>query len=311
MKNSVAWLFYLAVLASAQAAEPLHRIVPRTPEALRQVFAHGESPLPFLSAHRGGPDIGYPENCIETFEHTLQRTWSALEIDPRRTKDGVIVLHHDVTLDRTTTGKGKLSDHTLAELKQLRLKDVKGEVTSFRMPTLDEAIDWARGKTVLVIDQKDMSAEERARFITEKKAESFVMMIVSSFKDVQKVHAINPEIKMEVMIPNRKKVEEFDELGVPWVNVVAFVGHKPSEDPELCRMIHARGASCMIGTSRHLDRKVLNGEVDDIQSLAKDYRAFIKRGADVIETDIPVELGKLVPDWSKVPEDRQTYFQVR
>jgi len=106
-------------------------------------------------------------------------------------------------------------------------------------------------------------------------------------------------------------VEEFDELGVPWVNVVAFVGHKPSEDPELYRMIHARGASCMIGTSRHLDRKVLNGEVDDIQSLAKDYRAFIKRGADVIETDIPVELGKLVPDWSKVPEDRQTYFQVR
>ena len=59
---------------------------------------------------------GYPENCIATFEHTLQHTFSILEIDLQFTKDGQIVLHHDPTLDRTTTGTGPVADHTLKEL---------------------------------------------------------------------------------------------------------------------------------------------------------------------------------------------------
>ena len=50
----------------------------------------------------------------------------------------------------------------------------------------------------------------------------------------------------------------------------------------------------MIGTSRNLDRKVLTGDVADIGVLEPDYRAFLRRGADVIETDIPVPLGKLL-----------------
>jgi glycerophosphoryl diester phosphodiesterase len=45
------------------------------------------------------------------------------EIDPRITKDSVVVLMHDATLDRTTTGTGRVADHTWAELQQLRLKD--------------------------------------------------------------------------------------------------------------------------------------------------------------------------------------------
>ena len=60
---------------------------------------------------------------------------------------------------------------------------------------------------------------------------------------------------MEVMIPNRAKVAEFDQLGVPWQNIVAFVGHVPPEDPGLYEQIHAKGACCMIGTSRNFDRQ--------------------------------------------------------
>ena len=64
---------------------------------------------------------------------------------------------HDPTLERTTTGKGRVVDFTLGELKQLRLKDNSGNVTEFQIPTLDEVLDWARGKTILVLDQKDVS----------------------------------------------------------------------------------------------------------------------------------------------------------
>ena len=272
----------------------LHRIDAQTPQGLQELFKHSEEALPVVSAHRGGPMAGYPENCIATFEHTLAAGFAMLEIDPRYTKDGSIVVVHDATLERTTTGKGKVTDFTLAELKQLKLKDNSGKVTEFGMPTLDEAIEWARGKTILVLDQKDVPALARLKKIEEHKAEAFVMMIVGNFKDVQAVHAANPNVMMEVFIANREKAAEFDKLGVPWKNVIAFVGHVVPEDRGLYEMIHAKGAKCMIGTSRNLDRQVITGQVAEIKQLEAGYREFLARGADVIETDIPVLLAPML-----------------
>jgi glycerophosphoryl diester phosphodiesterase len=167
-------------------------------------------------------------------------------------------------------------------------------VTVYQMPTLDEVIEWARGKTLLVLDQKDIPAAERADIVTRHKAEAYVMLIVSSFNEVVAVHRLNPNIAMEVMIPTLAKAEEFDELGVPWKNVVAFVGHIPPEDKALYDYIHRKGACTMIGTSRNLDRKVIEGEVKGIKQLESEYRAFLNRGADIIETDIPVALGTML-----------------
>jgi len=71
-----------------------------------------------------------------------------MEIDLRFTKEGDTVLHHDTTLDRTTTGSGPVENFTVKELKQLRLKDPEGMIAEYRIPTLDEGIEWARGKGV-------------------------------------------------------------------------------------------------------------------------------------------------------------------
>ncbi|WP_395751914.1 glycerophosphodiester phosphodiesterase family protein [Prosthecobacter sp.] len=299
MKTAV-YLTSLLLLASAMAdaqdaaTAPLHRIHPQTAQDLQAVLAFKGHHLPFVSAHRGGPDKGFPENCIPTFEHTLQHTFSMLEIDPRRTKDGAIVVLHDATLERTTTGTGKLADFTLAELKKLHLKDTGGQATAFRMPTLDEVIEWARGKTILVLDQKDVTPIERAEIVTRHKAEAYVMLIVSSFKDAVAVHKLNPDILMEVMIPTVAKAEEFDRLGIPWRNVIAFVGHTPPQEVALYDFIHRKGACCMAGTSRHLDLKVIRGEVADIQEIEEGYRSFLSLGADIFETDIPVRLGPML-----------------
>jgi glycerophosphoryl diester phosphodiesterase len=287
------------------SATALHRIDPKTPQGLQKLFAPGDGALPFVGAHRGGPTKGFPENCLATFEETLRHTFASMEIDPRYTKDGAIVLHHDPTLERTTTGKGKVADLSLAELKQLRLKDTEGNVTTNQIPTLDEVLQWARGKTILVLDQKDVPVAVRVQRITEHKAETFALVIVNSFKDAQACHALNTNVMMEVMIPNLAKAREFDALGIPWRNVIAFVGHVPPEDAALYEFIHRKGASCMIGTSRNLDRKVLTGDVTDIRILEPDYRTFLRRGADMIETDIPVALGKLLEGFAPVPASKR------
>ena len=122
--------------------------------------------------HRGGPQKNLPENCLATFENTLRHTFAVMEIDPRYTKDGAIVLHHDAQLERTTTGHGLVAKFTLQELKQLRLKDPNGTVTEHQIPTLDEALEWARGKTILILDQKDVPVAARVRKIEEHKAEA-------------------------------------------------------------------------------------------------------------------------------------------
>lgn len=286
----------------------LHRVAPRTPQDLQQIFAPGSGTLPMVSGHRGGAWHGFPENCIPTFERTLAHTYAIFEIDPRYTKDGAVVVHHDPTLDRTTTGKGKLTDSTLAEIQQLRLKDLGGKVTDLRVPTLDEVIDWARGKAILILDQKDVSALDRARIVARHRAEHFVLLIVGSYKDVQAVHAAHPHQMMEVFVGTRAKAEEFDRLGVPWRNVVAFVGHTPPEDPSLYEFIHQRGARCIVGSSRNLDRRLLSGQVSDLAPLEPDYRAFLARGADLIETDLPALLGPLLHRQTPVPAALRPFF---
>jgi glycerophosphoryl diester phosphodiesterase len=310
------WAGTQSVLAQAgtqASAAPgkLFRIDPKTPEGLRELLAYSAEGTPLVSAHRGGPMAGYPENCIATFEHTLAYGFAMLEIDPRYAKDGAIVVHHDPTLERTTTGKGRLTDFSLDELKQLKLKDTLGSVTEQRMPTLDEVLEWGRGKTVLVLDQKDVPTAARVKKIEEHQAESYAMLIVYSFQDAQECFRLNPNVMMEVMIPNLEKAAEFDTLGIPWRNVIAFVGHVPPENKGLYELIHAKGAKCMIGTSRNLDRQVITGKVAEIQELEPGYREFLARGADVIETDIPVLLAPMLYGKAAVPTGFRKWMEVR
>jgi len=294
----------LALLVNTEVAQPAdgtdavitggYHIAPRSPDELMDFLAYDGRRLPIVSGHRGGPAPGLPENCLATFEATLKQTFSMLEIDPRMSRDGVVVLHHDATLERTTNGRGKLADHTWAELQQLRLKDSDGNLTPYSIPTLDEALQWARGKTILVLDQKDTPLETRIQKITQHGAESYAMLIVGRIEDIQACYRTNPKIMMEIFIGDRQKFHQFDQAQIPWRNVVAFVGHSPPEDQELLRMIHDKGARCMAGTSRYLDRQYFAQPTAGLQRLEADYRRLLEKGVDIIETDIPRELGQLL-----------------
>src|SRR4051812_11646987 len=84
-----------------RSSSALFRIDAKTPQGLMDLLKYTGEPLPLVSGHRGGAAVGYPENCLATFEHTLQYTFALLEVDPRYTKDGQIVIHHDPSLERT------------------------------------------------------------------------------------------------------------------------------------------------------------------------------------------------------------------
>lgn len=65
----------------------------------------------------------FPENSLEAIESAIRMGVDVVELDLQRTKDGKLILMHDSKLDRTTTGKGKVSDWTLDSIKTLWLKN--------------------------------------------------------------------------------------------------------------------------------------------------------------------------------------------
>lgn len=93
------------------------------------------------------------ENSLEAIKNAIQMGVDIIEVDLARTKDGVLILMHDSTLDRTTTGTGKIEDHTLSEIKSLRLRNGCHIKTIYKIPTLEEALWVAKGKVMLNLDK--------------------------------------------------------------------------------------------------------------------------------------------------------------
>jgi len=90
-----------------------------------------------FAAHRGGAQL-WPENSLLAFRNAIALGADFLELDVHLSKDGQVVVIHDPSLERTTTGAGPVSDRTLAELGAVRLKGRDGKVTEELLPTLDD-----------------------------------------------------------------------------------------------------------------------------------------------------------------------------
>src|SRR5690606_28835398 len=116
-------LFFVCIFVfSSVSAQKLHKLNFNNVEEMYAYFTYAPDKK-IISGHRGTMEQGLPENSIIAMKGVLKHTPAIFEIDPRLSKDGVPVMVHDATLDRTTTGTGKVADYTWKELKKLRLKD--------------------------------------------------------------------------------------------------------------------------------------------------------------------------------------------
>lgn len=270
---------------------------------LQEFFKYTGNDIPLISGHRGGMIQGFPENSIATFENTLRHTPSYFEIDPRYTKDSVAVLMHDATLDRTTTGTGKLSDYTWEEVKKLKLKDPEGNVTPYRIPTLDEVIRWSKGKTVINLDKKDLPMEKTAEILKKHNAYSWVMITVHNAEQARFYYDINKNTMFSAHILSRKAFDDYDKSGIPWSNFMAYVGKTmTAENKEICRLLHERDVMCMIGAGPSYDK------LSTPEERKNAYQEVIKWGADIIESDLPIEAAEAVKHLSPAGSPKERFF---
>lgn len=123
-------------------------------ELIRQKLLDRDNSSVIVASHRGDWR-NFCENSLEAIDNAAKMGVDIVEIDVQRTKDGQLILMHDPTLDRTTTGKGNIKDTTLAYIRTLHLKNGCNIRTIHRVPTLEEALIHAKGKVMLNLDKAD------------------------------------------------------------------------------------------------------------------------------------------------------------
>lgn len=107
----------------------------------RGAAAEPVMPAGGICAHRGGGTT-HPENTLPALREAVRLGVPMVEFDLALTRDGELVLMHDRTVDRTTDGKGRVSDLTLAELRKLDAGGWKHpRFAGTRVPTFDEALE--------------------------------------------------------------------------------------------------------------------------------------------------------------------------
>ena len=307
MKSKMFKIFIVLMLLipalTVTAQEKLNILKLKTAKDLHEFFRYTGNDAVLVSGHRGGMVPGFPENSIATFENTLRHTPAFFEIDPRLTKDSVIVLLHDATLDRTTTGKGKLSDYTFEELKQFRLKDAQGNVTDYSIPTLEETIEWARGKTVLNLDHKDVPLQMTADLLKKHKADAFMMLTVHSASEAKFYLAENKNRMFSAFIRNKEEFDEYEKSGVPFTQLIAYIGPivKP-ENQELYQLLHQKGTMCMISAASSYDK------LKSAEERKFAYISIAKDGASILESDMPIEAAEAIRDIQKAGNKKQKFF---
>ncbi|KAG5465182.1 hypothetical protein LSCM4_00635 [Leishmania orientalis] len=140
--------------------QPFIRDVVNPRPHLRLPLRYPDSDVSVCVACHRGDWRNYVENTLEAVESCIQMGADIVEVDVWRTSDGVLILMHDETLDRTTNGTGRVCDHTLAEVRALRLKDGLGNMTEFTVPTVEEALLLAKDRIIVNLDKADVYLDE-------------------------------------------------------------------------------------------------------------------------------------------------------
>lgn len=234
-------------------------------------------PQPVVFAHRGA-SAHAPENTIAAFELALTHQADAIELDVKLSADGHVVVMHDSTVDRTTNGKGRLKDLSLAELRALEAgshfsDQFKGE----KIPTLEEVFEALGKRTFINVELTNYNTSRDALVETVcmlvKKHQMQKRVLFSSFlpTNLSKARSHLPEVPRGLLALSGL-------LGV-WARSFGFAfGRYDALHPNLRDMTQQEAVRV-----HRLKRRVHVWTVNDRQ----DMRRLFNWGVDGIFTDDP------------------------
>ncbi|PKK35399.1 hypothetical protein BWI96_16940 [Siphonobacter sp. SORGH_AS_0500] len=248
-------------------------------EPLQQYFKW-EKNKKLIMAHRTTPVSGYSENTLAALQHAYQLSPCATqEIDVRMSKDSVLMLLHDASLERTTTGKGNLNEFTYQELRKLELKDERGRVLKGqRIPKLDELLTFAKHKIVLFLDMKPGTDPKRLmQTLVKHRMVTDVVVICYNVAEAQKLHRQYPSLMIALGFNDAKAIDAITTSGIPYENLVALTPSQVQPAAFYDR-IHQMGIMTSWGANNTVDHL-------PFAEAKAQYQDALLTGADIICTD--------------------------
>lgn len=238
-------------------------------------------------AHRGASG-NFPENTIAAIHAGVEAGADMVEIDVHLSKDGKAIIIHDATLERTTSGSGRVDEMTFAELRLLDAGSwFDGQFSAERLPTLDQALEAVKGKAVLLIELKNgdnalyegLVAETLAA-IERHQAQDWV--IVQSFDQpyLLEAYALNPNLQYHQLVENELKPSEVVQ-GVP-----RFAKQDPNEVFAAINPYYRALTADKVAQLHTGGYKTFTYTVNE----EKDMRQLISYGVDGIITNYPKRL---------------------
>ena len=251
------------------------------PDSIFDYFKYKTAKTTIVSVHRGGGNlVGLPENCIESFEYIANKIPCIIECDIEMSKDSIMVLMHDKSLERTSTGSGLVVQNNYEEIRKLKLEDNFGNLTEFSIPTLEKTLLWGKNKVIFTLDVKKTTPYLHVMNLVKKMdAIKYSVIITYNLKEAVEVYNIDPNFMISVSLMQPSDYDRMHEAGIPDKNMVAFIGTREPK-PEFIEFLHKKGIMCILGVLGNLDKKAeVSGD--------KLYSDFIKSGVDIFATDRP------------------------
>lgn len=258
------------------------------------------NPIPIVVAHRGD-SMHYPENTLPAFLSAMEMGVDVIETDVHLSKDGVLVIWHDPTLDRNTDGTGRIEDHTLEELKRYDAgytftkdggKTYPFRGTGVQLATLDEALK-ACPEQRFNIDLKSKTpaiVDEFIRVIRQNHAENRVVGASFHLSNLKALRKKAPEILTSVTTAEVLKylfLQKTHLLPKTLAGGRQLIFQVPVQQwgikvitPGFIKDFHDRGAIIQVWT--------INDEAE--------MRRLFAMGVDTIMTDDPATVIKVAED---------------
>lgn len=246
-------------------------------------------------SHRGDWR-NYPENSIPAIESVIRMGVDMVELDVKMTKDSVLVLMHDNTIDRMTNGKGRVSDITYDSLMTFKMRRAHNVVTdTLKVPTLRQALLCCKDRILVNVDHAYPYYKEIVALTEELGVTGQVLMKGKS--SIEKVREDMSQHKnnllyMPIIDINRPQgqrlfSEYVESATVPLAFEVCW--QKSGEELEECLAeIRRMGSRIWVNT---LWPSLCGGFGNDDDAALEDpalvYGRHIQAGASMIQTDRP------------------------
>lgn len=227
-------------------------------------------------AHRGN-HVNVPENSLASYEEAIKSGADYVEIDLRTSKDGILMILHDATVDRMTNGQGNVADKTWAELQSLQLKNPKADdPTAYRIPEFREVLRLCKNRIYIYLDFKNADVAETWKQIQAEGMEKQIVVYLNKVPDYKKWRSVAPQ--MPLMTSLFDEVKNKDQLRY-FLGQVKIEALDNIYDKEMVQAAQSDGVSVWL----------------DVQSPSEGPEAWnnaLQKGVNGIQTDQPEVLVK-------------------